>query len=115
MKKSADPQAPKHLKPPTRRWWSSVVSGYVLAEHHERLLTAAGESWDRAQQAREIVSTEGMVISDRFGQPKEHPAVRIERDCKALFAKLIRELALDLDPPAESRPPSSVGRLRVER
>jgi hypothetical protein len=68
------------------------------------LLTLAGESWDRGQQAREIVDRDGMTFDDRFGQPKPRPEIAIERDSRIGFARLLRELALDIDAPAEVRP-----------
>jgi phage terminase small subunit len=98
-------KAPKHLKPATRRWWLSVVEGYELEAHHERLLTMAGEAWDRKEAARGAIAKEGIVFLDRFGSPKPRPEVSIQRDAEITFARLIRELALDVDPPGESRPP----------
>ncbi len=98
-------QSPKHLKAATRRWWESVVGEYQLESHHLKLLTAAAECWDRAQQAREILVAEGLCTTDRFGQRRAHPAAAIERDAKGLFARLVRELGLDVEGPSESRPP----------
>ena len=100
------PRAPKHLKPGTQRWWRAVVTDWQLEEHHIRLLTRAAETWDRGEQARELVDREGLTVQTREGGSKLHPAVRVESDCRLAFARLIRELDLDLDPPTEaSRPP----------
>ena len=44
------------------------------------------------------------MVADRFGQLKPHPATGIERDSTVLFARCLRELALDVEPPAERRP-----------
>jgi hypothetical protein len=43
---------------------------------------------------------------------KLHPAWALERDSKILFSRLLRELNLDIDTPAEdhSRPPAIQGR-----
>jgi len=92
-------KTPKHLEPPTRRWFRSVVDSYSLAPHHIRLLTLAAESWDRGQQAREILSREGLTYNDRFGQPASRPAVAIERDSRISFARLLRELNLEIGTP----------------
>ncbi|MGA2063173.1 MAG: hypothetical protein ABSG67_22095 [Thermoguttaceae bacterium] len=100
---------PKHLSAPTRRWFEDVVKTYVLEPHHLRLLTLAGEAWDRGQQARETLKTTGTVFIDRFGCPRARPEVAIERDSRLAFARLVRELALDLDGPPESRPPRAGG------
>ncbi len=102
--------APKHLQAATRRWWESVASDFVLEEHHLRLLSLAGESWDRCTEAREILKAEGLTYADRFGQPKVRPEVAIERDSRIAFARLVRELALDVATPEEVRPPALMGR-----
>jgi len=70
------------------------------------LLQAAGEAWDRLQQSRALLDSQGLTLAGREGV-KVHPAVAIERDSRLAFARLIRELDLDLDPPAaaDMRPP----------
>ena len=104
---------PRHLKAATRRWWSAVVESWDLEQHHVRLLTLAAESWDRSEAARKVVVKDGLTVTDRFGQVKVHPAVHVERDAKIAFARLLRDLDLDVDLPKENRrPPTlrSVGR-----
>ena len=104
------PTPPKHLTSSTRKWWSSVVSEFELEGHHLKILTLSAESWDRGQQARRALQKHGIVYEDRFGQPKARPEIAIERDSRTGFARMLRELALDVDPPTESRPPSVAGR-----
>lgn len=100
-------RAPKHLRNETKTFWLSTVRNYELEEHHLKLLSAACEVWDRATQAREAVEQAGAYFTNRHGEIKPHPALSVERDCRALFARLIRELSLTVDDPAEpySRPP----------
>lgn len=98
---------PAHLSAKTRRWFASVCDGYELEDHHLRLLELACETWDRCQAAREIIDREGMIYVDRFDTPRARPEVAIERDCRLAFARLVRELDLDVAPPVEaSRPPA---------
>lgn len=97
-------QAPQHLQAKTREWWLSVVKEYDLEEHHVKLLTLAGEAWDRSQQAREALLEHGLTFNDRFGAPHARPEVAIERDSRTAFARLIREVGLDLFEPEDSRP-----------
>ena len=104
------PKPPPHLTAATRRWWSGVVADFVLDPHHLRLLTLAGGAWDRGEQARKALAKNGLTFLDRFGQPRARPEVAIERDSRIAFARLLRELALDVGPPAEYRPPNVVGR-----
>ena len=107
MKKSnPKPKPPRHLKPETARWWANVLSEFELEPHHIRLLTLAAEAWDRYSEARAIIDKKGLIYEDRFGQPVVRPEVAIERDSRTAFARLLRELALDTEPPrASGRPP----------
>ena len=99
-------KGPDYLKEETRKWWEQVYSEYELEDHHVRLLTLAAEAWDRGQQAREILLKEGLTFTDRFDQPRKRPEVDIERDSRIAFARLVRELNLDIEPPKEpGRPP----------
>ena len=99
--------APKHLSPETAQWWASVMADYALEPHHIRLLTLACEAFDSAQDAREILQREGKIFIDRFDQPKPRPAVGIQRDSAIGFARMLRELDLDIAAPTDrARPPS---------
>ena len=100
---------PSHLTPETAAWWRTVMEEFELEEHHIRLLTLACEAFDAAQEARKVLQNEGKVFVDRFGQPKPRPEVAIQRDSAISFARLLRELDLDVNMPAErSRPPALV-------
>ena len=100
------PKPPSHLQPGTRKWFASVIENYDLEEHHLRLLILAGESWDRTVAAREVLDREGLTFVDRFGSPRARPEIGIERDSRIAFARLVRELDLDVAPPsAPSRSP----------
>lgn len=101
------PKPPPHLRPPTAKWWCSVSQDYALEEHHSRLLTLAGEAFDRCTQAREILDREGIVTRTTDGAVKAHPCIGIERDSRLAFARILRELDLDVEPPSErARPPA---------
>ncbi|RAZ83205.1 hypothetical protein DPM33_33010 [Mesorhizobium hawassense] len=101
------PKVPPHLRPATKKWFKTVVEdyGHALEGHHVRLLTLAAEAWDQAQTAREVLDKDGQTFLDRFGQPKERPECGILQNARIAFARLIRELAFDVDDPASSRPP----------
>lgn len=90
------------MKLETRKWIYRIQRNWDLEERHIRLLILAGEAWDRGQEARERIAAEGMTVKDRFEQLKPHPAVAIERDSRISFARLLREVGLDL---AEAEPP----------
>lgn len=99
------PKAPKHLQKATQKWWEAIALGFVLEQHHYHLLTLCCEAWDRTRQAREILDRDGLTYLDRFSAPRARPEVAIERDSRLAFARLLRELQLDISPPEESRPP----------
>jgi len=103
------PKPPSHLRAPTRRWWAAVVELYEMQDHHLRLLTLAAEAWDRGQEARELLAKHGLTFWDRFGQPHARPEVAIERDSRIAFARMLRELSLDVEPPPEPRIPRRPG------
>jgi phage terminase small subunit len=97
------PPAPAHLSEAMRRWWDTVNRDFVFDEHHCRLLEAACDSWDRMVEARDVVREEGLTKGGR-----RHPAVTIELESRIQFARLLRELDLDAEPPKEAprwRPP----------
>jgi hypothetical protein len=82
------------------------VQDFELEPHHVKLLTLAAESWDRCQQARQVLARKGLTYLDRFKQPSARPEVGIERDSRTAFARLLRELDLDTEPPPGTpRPP----------
>jgi P27 family predicted phage terminase small subunit len=94
---------PEHLMPTTRAWWRDVAENYVLEPHHMKLLQLAGESWDRGQQARELLLKDGITFRDDRGNVRAHPAVAIEKDARIGYARLIRELDLDVEAPRSER------------
>ena len=89
-------EAPDHLRPETARWFTEVCKTFDLESHHRRLLRLACEAWDAGQLAREALAEHGTVYIDRFDQPRARPEVGIERDSRTAFARLLRELGLDL-------------------
>ena len=99
------PKAPAHLRPATRKWFEHVLRGFELEQHHIRLLHWRPKAWDRAEEAREALAEHGLTFMDRFDCPRARPEVAIERDSRIAFARLIRELDLDVElPPSPRRP-----------
>jgi P27 family predicted phage terminase small subunit len=96
---------PSHLKAASKRWYSEVCEAFDLDSHHLRLLQLAAEAWDRGQEARAALAKEGIVYIDSLGMPKARPEVMIERDARLGFARILRELGLDVA--GEPEPPRS--------
>ena len=96
---------PSHLSQESKNFYRKVVSEFEFEDHHLKILQAACETWDRITEARVEVAKTGVFFLDRWGQPRENPAVKSERDSRVVFARLLRELNLDIAAP-DSRPPS---------
>jgi len=57
--------------------------------------------------ARAEIEAYGLTVETEAGGRKANPAVAIERDSRLAFARLVRELDLDAEPPPDrSRPPA---------
>ncbi|MGX4804353.1 P27 family phage terminase small subunit [Bradyrhizobium guangdongense] len=97
---------PKHLSKEAAAFFNGAVAEYEFEPHHIILLTKACEAFDRAEDARKVIAKEGMTYQDRFGSPRAHPAVAIERDSRIGMARLFRELGLDIGEAASGRPPA---------
>jgi phage terminase small subunit len=102
-------EPPAHLSAAAQEWWRDVLRDFTPEAHHLRVLQLAAEAWDRAQSARESLDVSGLVYIDRFDQPKPRPEAAIARDNAALFARLLRELGLDIVP-KDTRLPRPGGR-----
>ena len=98
------PRAPADLRPETRAWWASVVREYPrLKGHHHRMLTAAAHFWERGEEAREVLKANGNTETDRLGSERVRPEAALERASMLAYARMIRELDLDIDPPPGER------------
>lgn len=95
---------PKHLSPETKKWFASVMRGFELEPHHQRLLVLACESWDRTEQARRAIAENGITFRDKNGMPRARPEIRIERESKLTFEKLVRAMGLDLASTSDELP-----------
>jgi phage terminase small subunit len=90
-----------------KTWWGEAVEAFDFEGHHFHLLEAACGAWDRMTEARAAIAEHGLTYIDHNGAPKPRPEVTVEKDSRIAFARLVRELDLDVQPPPEprSRPP----------
>ena len=88
------------------KFWEKILGEYILEEAHDlERLSMACKCLDDIHQGEEQIKLDGMYVRDRYGQVKEHPAAKVIRDNRIIFCRIIRELALDIETPSESRPP----------
>jgi len=97
---------PEMLRPATKLWIQKVQADFVLDQHHIFLLLLAAKAYDRAQIASEDILKNGQIYLDRFGVSHASPSVKMEYDASNLFARLLRELALDVEAPEKPRIPA---------
>ena len=107
MKNSKVLEPPKALSKEAKGWWNKIVSEWELDDPALLMLSSALESLDRMREAQVIIKKEGIVIKDRFGQDKQHPATLIERDAKNTMLRGLKALNLYLEPLRDrpGRPP----------
>ena len=92
---------PADLGPAGLELWTRIVSEFDLAPHALSVLEGGCRMADRAQQAREIILTEGLTTLDNRQNQKEHPAVAIERASLAALQRALKTLNVDLAMGAE--------------
>jgi phage terminase small subunit len=95
---------PKHLSQEMQKFYREKVQEIEFESHHLKILQLACETWDQVTEARIEREKSGAFFVDRWNQPREHPAAKAERDQKVVFARLMRELNLDVTVP-DNRPP----------
>ena len=94
---TADPSPPpSHLGAPERKIWANVVAEYQGTLTSLSVLASGLEAHQRAREAREIIETEGMVVTGRDGQSKAHPLCTVERDARKAFQQTFRYLGIKI-------------------
>jgi phage terminase small subunit len=97
MKKTIQP--PMHLSKEAKQYWKALIIEYGIDDVAGlRILRVALEAYDRAQMARAAIDKCGMLYKDRWGAPKSHPLLPIERDSRAAFLADMKALNLDVEP-----------------
>ena len=95
---------PKHLLKGGRQLWNDIETEFDLEAHQFEILRLLCETLDRLELCRKQLRKDGMFSVNRFGETRPHCGLKEERENKVLFARLARELNLDLELP-ESRKP----------
>ncbi len=88
------PKAPNHFTEKTRKLWKGIHAEYELEPEAAELLRVALENLDLADQARDLLRTEGLVVNG-----KKHPASDAVKLHDGMFLRAIRQLGLDIVAP----------------
>lgn len=101
------PETPPGLKERGTEFWSQVLSEFILDKAHDlERLSLAAKCLDELAADEATVAAQGRFFTNsKTGQIREHPASKAIRENKVLFARLVRELGLDLETAQESRIP----------
>lgn len=107
----APTEPPATLREPGRALWRGVMAQYAIVDAGGlEILRQACAACDRAAQYAAIIDAEGPMILTKTGL-REHPLIKHEIAARALTARLIARLGLDLEPlrPQPGRPSSPLG------
>ena len=86
---------PAHLSENSKGIWKAVASKNMKSKQRQTLAQVALECLDRADEARKVIDTEGLLVSAGEGGLKHaHPLLKVEKDSRALFGKLWVQLGL---------------------
>ena len=103
--------APAHLSPERQAWWLLLMAEWELGAHQVELLTMAAECRDREAEAREVIDEKGLTQTGRQGQDTVRPEVIIERNNKAQYLHLMKQLGIGKEPPRRrGRPDGTNGK-----
>jgi P27 family predicted phage terminase small subunit len=95
--KPRNPPVPAGLSDRAKRLWRAVLAAYEFSPAEVELLRRALVALDRADEAARVLKRDGITVSDRFGGIKQHPAVDVETRSTALFARLVKQLGIELE------------------
>jgi len=88
------------IKKEAKKLKKSILSEFDISDRGGlEILDRAIESFSRMREAQAIVDEEGLTITNRFNEKKEHPALNTERKARAQFLLAIKQLNLDILPP----------------
>ena len=94
---------PTHLSAAAKKLWHDIFTEYAIDDAAGMaILRAALESFDRAQAARKSIDKDGMTVTGRDGQVRNHPLLTVERDNRAAFLAGLKARNLDLEPLRDS-------------
>jgi P27 family predicted phage terminase small subunit len=109
--KSKSPKPPDGISPEAKTWWKKLTSAYVFSDPDSiMLLNSVMECFDRMNEARTLVAKEGLVATNRLGEQKPHPGLRVEAMARDAMHRALKQLSLDPPSNPVGRPYARGGR-----
>jgi len=90
------PKPPTGLPAEARKWFVAMTAEYDFSDDPGGLELLRSAAWQLARmiEARKAIKADGLIVQDRFGQQKEHPAAATERSAANQFRLHCRELGI---------------------
>ncbi len=93
------PRTPQGLEPASRRWFRKLADEYGITDQGGLLLLeTAMRAHSQMTKCQETIDAEGLTITDRWDQVKQHPLVPALRDARAQLLAALKSLNMDLEP-----------------
>lgn len=87
---------PKHLGPDARRAWTTILADYEVSPPELLTLEQLAEAYGHACAAWRTLAAEGLTIHDRYGSPKQHPAVASANTLSTIVMRASKMLGIEL-------------------
>ena len=94
-------RAPTRLSPEAKKLWTSISDEFSVDDPSGlQLLGIVCESLDLMRKAQARVKVDGLTCRDRYGAIRAHPMLATIRDARSAMLAALRDLHLDIEPPA---------------
>ena len=81
-----------NLSESAQKWLKRILKSYEFDDGELALLQKAAELRDQADAARVQIEQDGAYFHNRFGEPRQHPALRVFQQSTDLMARLLKQL-----------------------
>ena len=90
---------PANLSPEALSFWANIVQEYHLDDAAGLLLLErACRALMRARELDTVLAKDGLLVTDRAGRARAHPASALLVEAERSLRGALRELHLDLEP-----------------
>ncbi len=100
---------PVKLGHEARRLFKQLTTEYDIGDSGGLLLVnTVVEAFQEMRDAQAVLDREGRVYTNRFGEPRMHPACTVVKESRAHMMSALKQLNIDLEPLRDKvgRPPA---------